>query len=72
MTAEPGKVREPGTRALLDGFAVGDPDEVLRLRDLLAGLDRRVARARGAAPASACKRTTSPLKKNQGPTKPST
>ena len=41
MTAEPRKVREPGTRALLDGFAVGDPDEVLRLRDLLAGLDRR-------------------------------
>lgn len=34
-------MRELGTRALLDGYAVGDPDEVLRLRDLLAGLDRR-------------------------------
>lgn len=34
-------VRDAGTRALLDSFAVGDPDEVLRLRDLLAGLGRR-------------------------------
>ncbi|HVR81352.1 MAG TPA: exopolysaccharide biosynthesis protein [Luteimonas sp.] len=33
--------RDAGTRALLDSFAVGDPDEVLRLRDLLAGLGRR-------------------------------
>lgn len=33
--------REAGTRALLDGFAVGDPDDLLRLRDLLAGLGRR-------------------------------
>lgn len=32
---------ETGTRALLDAFAIGDPDEVLRLRDLLAGLGRR-------------------------------
>ena len=33
--------REAGTRALLDSFVVGDPDQVLRLRELLAGLDRR-------------------------------
>src|SRR3954466_13987293 len=33
--------REPGTRALLDAFAVGDPDDLLSLRELLAGLDRR-------------------------------
>jgi hypothetical protein len=32
---------EAGTRALLDALAVGDPDEVLVLRDLLAGLGRR-------------------------------
>ena len=32
---------EPGTRALLDAFAVGDPDDLLSLRELLAGLDRR-------------------------------
>jgi hypothetical protein len=34
-------MRERGLRALLDGFTVGDPDEVLRLQDLLAGLGRR-------------------------------
>lgn len=34
-------MRERGLRTLLDGFTVGDPDEVLRLRDLLAGLGRR-------------------------------
>ncbi|MEO6263584.1 MAG: exopolysaccharide biosynthesis protein [Luteimonas sp.] len=34
-------MHDAGTRALLDGFAVGDPDEILRLRDLLAGLGRR-------------------------------
>jgi hypothetical protein len=34
-------MRERGLRALLDGLAAGDPDEVLRLRDLLAGLGRR-------------------------------
>jgi hypothetical protein len=28
--------REAGTRALLDGFAVGNPDDLLCLRDLLA------------------------------------
>ena len=33
--------REAGTRALLDSFAVGDPGDLLRLRDLLAGLDKR-------------------------------
>lgn len=41
MAAEPPLPREPGTRALLDAFAAGDPDEVLPLRELLAGLDRR-------------------------------
>lgn len=41
MTAEPKQAHEPGIRALLDDYAIGDPDEVLRLRDLLAGLDRR-------------------------------
>ena len=29
--------REAGTRALLDSFAVGNPDDLLCLRDLLAG-----------------------------------
>ena len=33
--------REAGTRALLDSFAIGDPDDLLPLRDLLAGLGRR-------------------------------
>lgn len=33
--------REAGTRALLDSFAVGNPDDLLTLRDLLAGLGRR-------------------------------
>jgi hypothetical protein len=32
---------ERGLRALLDGYAVGDPDEVLALQALLAGLGRR-------------------------------
>jgi hypothetical protein len=41
MAADPRQPREPGTRALLDAFAVGDPDDVLSLRELLAGLDRR-------------------------------
>ena len=41
MTAEPKQAHEPGIRALLDDYAIGDPDEMLRLRDLLAGLDRR-------------------------------
>ena len=33
--------REAGTRALLDGFTVGDPDEVLKLGDVFAGLGKR-------------------------------
>ncbi len=41
MTAEPKQAHEPGIRALLDDYALGDPNEVLCLRDLLAGLDRR-------------------------------
>jgi hypothetical protein len=41
MAADPGQAREPGMRALLDGFAHGDPDELLPLGRLLAGLDRR-------------------------------
>lgn len=32
---------EAGTRALLDGFATGAPDEQLRLGDLFAGLGKR-------------------------------
>ena len=32
---------EAGTRALLDAITQGDPDEVVTLRDLLAGLGRR-------------------------------
>jgi hypothetical protein len=35
------RTREAGTRALLDGFAEGDPDDLLTLRLLLAGLGRR-------------------------------
>src|SRR5690606_41387073 len=33
---------EAGTRALLAAFTVGDPEEQLRLEDLLAGLGKRV------------------------------
>lgn len=33
--------REAGTRALLDGFAAGDPDDLLSLRVLMTGLGRR-------------------------------
>ena len=32
---------EAGTRILLDGFAFGDPEEILRLGDVFAGLGRR-------------------------------
>ncbi|MHB8911341.1 MAG: exopolysaccharide biosynthesis protein [Lysobacter sp.] len=32
---------EAGTRILLDGFALGDPEETLRLGDVFAGLGRR-------------------------------
>ena len=34
-------MRERSLRGLLDGFTVGDPDELLPLRGLLAGLGRR-------------------------------
>jgi hypothetical protein len=34
-------MRDRGLRAMLDGFTVGDPDELVPLRDLLAGLGRR-------------------------------
>ena len=34
-------VHEHGTRALLDALAVGNPDDVLTLQDLLSGLGRR-------------------------------
>jgi hypothetical protein len=40
MAADRGRAREPGIRAILDGYAVGDPDDMLSLRELLAGLDR--------------------------------
>ncbi|RDZ29079.1 exopolysaccharide biosynthesis protein [Lysobacter silvisoli] len=33
--------REAGTRALLDVFASGDPEEMLRMGDVLAGLGKR-------------------------------
>lgn len=36
-----GRRAEAGTRALLDAFTVGDPDGLLTLRMLLAGLGRR-------------------------------
>lgn len=39
--ARPGHPPEAGTRLLLDAFAEGDPDEVLRLGDVFAGLGRR-------------------------------
>lgn len=32
---------EAGTRALLDGFAEGDPEEILRLGDVFSGLGKR-------------------------------
>ena len=37
----PGHPPEAGTRMLLDAFAEGDPDEVLRLGDVFTGLGRR-------------------------------
>ena len=37
----PPHAREAGTRAILDSLAQGDPDELLTLRSLLAGLGRR-------------------------------
>ena len=35
------KPREAGTRALLDALAVGDQDDLLKLREILSGLGRR-------------------------------
>ncbi len=35
------RVEEAGTRALLDAFAVGDPDDTLRLGDVFTGLGKR-------------------------------
>ena len=34
-------MQEAGTRALLDGLATGDPEETLKLQDVLAGLGKR-------------------------------
>ncbi|WP_058835025.1 exopolysaccharide biosynthesis protein [Luteimonas abyssi] len=39
---EPGDDEEAGIRALLAAYAVGDPHDTLKLRDLLAGLGKRV------------------------------
>ncbi|OHE85631.1 MAG: hypothetical protein A2579_11050 [Lysobacterales bacterium RIFOXYD1_FULL_69_11] len=39
--ARPGHPPEAGTRALLDAFAEGNPDEVLQLGDVFTGLGRR-------------------------------
>ena len=39
--ARHGAREEAGTRALLDAFALGDPDEILRLGDVFAGLGKR-------------------------------
>ena len=44
MKADPSRPRRPreaGTRAILDSFAEGNPDDLLTLRELLAGLGRR-------------------------------
>jgi hypothetical protein len=40
-TADPPREPEAGTRALLDGFALGDPTAVLKLGDVFAGLGKR-------------------------------
>lgn len=37
----PRRPPEAGTRALLDHFAEGDPDEIIQLDDVLAGLEER-------------------------------
>ena len=39
--ARPDARDEAGTRALLDAFALGDPDVILRLGDVFAGLGKR-------------------------------
>lgn len=43
MTPRPSRNKPPeaGTRALLDHFAEGDPEEVIQLDDVLAGLEER-------------------------------
>lgn len=43
MTAadERAGVQEAGTRALLDSFTIGEPDDVVRLGDVFAGLGKR-------------------------------
>lgn len=41
MTADRQPDRKTGVRALLDAYAIGDPDEILKLRELLLGLDQR-------------------------------
>jgi hypothetical protein len=40
-TRRPKRAREAGTRALLDAMAQGNPDDLLPLSELLAGLGRR-------------------------------
>lgn len=40
MTADRQRAHQPGIRSILDGYALGDPAQVLSLRELLAGLDR--------------------------------
>ena len=56
MTSERGPRRprrhEAGMRALLAAYTVGDPDEALRLEDLLAGLGKRVFGMRRVSAAS--------------------
>src|SRR5690606_10357501 len=44
MSTRPSRRRRPreaGTRALLDAYAAGNPDDILTLRMLLSGLGRR-------------------------------
>lgn len=41
MDTERNTSTEAGIRALLNGYAAGPPDDILSLRELLAGLDRR-------------------------------
>lgn len=41
MDTERNTGTEAGIRALLNGYAAGPPDDILSLRELLAGLDRR-------------------------------
>ena len=41
MAADRAAARPGSIRAILQAYAIGPPDEILRLRDLLQGLDRR-------------------------------